>query len=121
PLMVHPHDQALMDQIEKRFWERGERDALAYAKAYAAMAGVVWETAIGTLLRLQQATGVHLHLLHVQTKGSVEMVRAAKRRGQRVSAEVNPWALFLGNKWDNIERLGSYALSYWVPEANAEP
>src|SRR5690606_25629433 len=31
------------------------------------------------------------------------------------------WALFLGNKWDNIERLGSYALSYWVPEANAEP
>src|SRR3954463_12929596 len=31
PLMVHPHDQALMDVIEKEYWDRGERDALAYA------------------------------------------------------------------------------------------
>ena len=32
PLMIHPHDQALMDVIEKSFWERQEHDALAYAK-----------------------------------------------------------------------------------------
>ena len=36
PLMVHPHDQALMDVIERDYWERQQRDALAYAKAYAA-------------------------------------------------------------------------------------
>ncbi|MDQ1701822.1 MAG: dihydroorotase [Frankiaceae bacterium] len=120
-LMVHPHDQALMDHIEKAFWDRGERDALAYAKAYAAHDGLIWETAIAMLLRLQKATGVHLHLLHVQTAGSVELIREAKRAGQRVSAEINPWALFLGNRWENIQRLGSYALSYWVPEANTEP
>jgi dihydroorotase len=118
PLMVHPHDQELMDHIEQQFWARGERDALAYAKAYAAHDGLIWETAIATLLRMQAATGVQLHLLHVQTEGSVELIRAAKARGQRVSAEVNPWALFLGNDWANIERLGSYALSYWVPEKN---
>jgi len=35
PLMIHPHDQDLMDHIEKQFWDRGERDALAYAKAYS--------------------------------------------------------------------------------------
>ena len=57
----------------------------------------------------------------MQTAGSVEMIREAKRNGQRISAEINPWALFLGNKWENIERLGSYALSYWVPETNTEP
>lgn len=121
PLMVHPHDQELMDQIEQEFWDRGERDAQAYAQAYAAHDGVIWDTAVATLLRLQRATGVQLHLLHVQTKGSVEMIRQAKQRGQRVSAEINPWALFLGNRWENIERLGSYALSYWVPEVNEEP
>jgi len=121
PLMVHPHDQALMDHVEKEFWDRGERDALAYAKAYAAHDGLIWETAIATLLRLQAATGVHLHLLHVQTAGSVELIRAAKARGQKVTAEINPWALFLGNDWTNIERLGSYALSYWVPGPNVEP
>jgi dihydroorotase len=118
PLMVHPHDQALMDHIEKAYWARGERDALAYAKAYAANDGVIWDTAIQTLLRLQRATGVHLHVLHVQTSGSVELIREAKRRGQKVTCEVNPWALFLGCDWSAIERLGSYALSYYVPEKN---
>lgn len=121
PLMVHPHDQALMDHIEQQFWARGERDALAYAKAYASHDGLVWETAIATLLRLQRATGVHLHLLHVQTAGTVDMIRDAKDRGQRVTAEINPWALFLGNQWENIEKWGSYALSYYVPEHNTEP
>jgi dihydroorotase len=116
PLMIHPHDQSLMTYIEEAYWARGERDALAYAKAYAEGDGLIWETAIAFLLRLQQATGVHLHILHVQTEGSVELIRAAKARGQKVTCEINPWALFLGNNWSNIERLGSYALSYWVPE-----
>lgn len=116
PLMVHPHDQALMDVIEKKFWDRGERDALAYAKAYAAHDGVIWETAIATLLRLQKASGCHLHILHTQTTGSVELIRQAKKNGQRVTCEMNPWAIFLGCDWSAIQRLGSYALSYWVPE-----
>ena len=118
PLMVHPHDQALMDVIEQKFWARGERDALAYAKAYAAHDGVIWETAIATLLRLQRASGCHLHILHTQTAGSVDLIRKAKAAGQKVTCELNPWALFLGCDWSAIERLGSYALSYWVPEKN---
>ena len=118
PLMIHPHDQSLMDHIEKQYWDRGEHDAQAYAKAYSAHDGVVWDSAIGTLLRLQKATGVHLHLLHIQTSGSVELIREAKANGQKVTCEINPWALFLGNDWSAIERLGSYALSYYVPEKN---
>ena len=118
PLMVHPHDQALMDVIEQKFWARGERDALAYAKAYAAHDGVIWETAIATLLRLQRAAGCHLHILHTQTAGSVQLIREAKAAGQKVTCELNPWALFLGCDWSAIQRLGSYALSYWVPEKN---
>lgn len=121
PLMVHPHQQDIMDHIERGYWDRGERDALAYARAYADHDGVVWETAIAVLLRLQQATDVHLHLLHLQTAGSVEQLRQAKRARRHVTAEINPWALFLGCRWEEIERLGSYALSYWVPEANVEP
>jgi dihydroorotase len=118
PLMVHPHNQALMDHIEQAYWKRGERDALAYAKAYSDNDGVIWDTAVQTLLRLQRATGVHLHLLHTQTAGTVELIRQAKAAGQHVTCEVNPWALFLGCDWSAIERLGSYALSYYVPEKN---
>jgi len=121
PLMVHPHDQALMTHIEEQFWARDERDALAYAKAYSAHDGIIWDTAAALLLRLQKATGTPLHLLHTQTVGVVEQLRRAKAEGQKVTAELNPWALFLGNDWSNIERLGSYALSYYVPEHNTDP
>ncbi len=119
PIMVHPHDQELMDTIEQDFWERGERDFKAYAKAYSARDGVVWDTAVGVLLRLQQATDVRLHVLHLQTRLCAAMLRAAREEGRPVTSEVNPWALWLGNDWKNIERLGSYALSYYVPPAHA--
>jgi dihydroorotase len=121
PLMVHPHDQALMAHIEAGFWARGERDALAYARAYASHDGLIWDTAVGVLLRLQRATGTPLHLLHTQTTGVIDQLRAAKAAHQAVTAELNPWAVFLGNDWPTIERLGSYALSYYVPEKNTEP
>jgi len=120
PLMIHPHDQALMDTIEREYWDRGERDFRAYAKAYAHDDGVIWDTAVAVLLRLQEATGVRLHLLHTQTKRVVEMLRAAKAAGRAVSAEVNPWCFWLGNDWANIERLGSYALSYFVAPHHSE-
>ncbi|HET9456695.1 MAG TPA: dihydroorotase family protein [Candidatus Limnocylindrales bacterium] len=121
PLMVHPHDQGLMAHIEAGFWARGEHDAVAYAKAYAAYDGLIWDTAVAVLLRLQKATGTPLHLLHTQSIGVIEQLRSAKAGGQRVTAELNPWALMLGNDWPTIERLGSYALSYYVPEKNTEP
>jgi dihydroorotase len=121
PLMVHPHDQELMGAIEQTYWDRGERDFRAYAKAYAAHDGIIWDTATSILLRIQRATGTPLHLLHTQTRGMVEHIRAAKSAGQDVSAEINTWALFLGNDWPTVERLGSYALSYYVPEVNTEP
>ncbi|TMC36153.1 MAG: dihydroorotase, partial [Chloroflexi bacterium] len=92
----------------------------AYAKAYAHDDGVIWDTAVALLLRLQAATGVRLHLLHTQTRRVVEMLRAAKAAGQTVSAEVNPWCFWLGNDWDAIERLGSYALSYYVAPHHSE-
>lgn len=121
PLMVHPHDQALMTAIEERYWERGERDYRAYAKAYADHDGIIWDSAAALLLRLQRSVGTRLHLLHTQTRGVIEQLRRAKDAGQAVTAEINPWAVFLGNDWPTIERLGSYALSYYVPESNTEP
>jgi dihydroorotase len=120
-LMVHPHDQQLMTYIEEGFWARGERDAKAYAKAYSAYDGIIWDTACALLLRLQKASGTPLHLLHTQSIGVIEMLRRARAEGQDISAELNPWALFLGNDWKTIERLGSYALSYYVPEKNTQP
>jgi dihydroorotase len=115
PFMIHPHDQALMDYIEGEILASGENTPQGYAKAYAAREGVIWDTACDVLLRLAEASDCHIHLMHMQTRRSIEAVRRAKARGVKVTCEVNHWALFLAH-WDDVERLGPYALSYWVPD-----
>lgn len=41
-------------------------------------------------LILAEMTGAHIHIAHISTGRSVEMVRAARRRGVRVTCEVTP-------------------------------
>jgi dihydroorotase len=44
---------------------------------------------------LAEATGAHVHIAHLSTGGAVRMVREAKARGVRVTAEVTPHHLLL--------------------------
>jgi dihydroorotase len=44
---------------------------------------------------LARRTGGHVHLAHMSTKGSVELIRWGKERGVRVTAEVTPHHLTL--------------------------
>src|SRR5262245_17359095 len=44
---------------------------------------------------LAELTGAHLHVAHISTAGAVRMVREAKARGVRVTAEVTPHHLTL--------------------------
>jgi len=46
-------------------------------------------------LRLAALTGAHLHIAHVSSGGSVELIRRARDAGLRVTAEVSPHHLFL--------------------------
>lgn len=113
--IIHPHDQSLMNYIEGQFLDRGENTPQGYAQAYAARDGVIWDTAIDVILRLAEASSCPIHIAHMQTRRSIESVRRAKARGVDVTCEVNHWALFLST-WDDVEKLGPYALSYWVPD-----
>lgn len=115
--IVHPHDQALMDYIEGEVLARGDNTPQGYASAYAAREGVIWDTAIDVVLRLAEASGCPVHIAHIQTRRSIEAVRRAKAAGVDVTCEVNHWAPFLST-WHDVETLGPYALSYWVPDDN---
>jgi len=117
--IIHPHDQALMDYIEGEFLARGENTPQGYASAYAARNGVIWDTAVDTCIRLAEASGCPIHFAHMQTKRSIDAVRRAKARGIDVTCEVNHWGPFL-SKWEHVETLGPYALSYWVPDEGRE-
>jgi dihydroorotase len=120
PLLVHPHDQALMRAIEAPYHARGERDYRAYARAFASHEGIVWDTASALVVRLAEATGVRLHLLHIKTRRMIEIVQRAKASGQAVTSEINPVSLLLANEWANIERVGPYALSTWTGAGETE-
>ena len=49
-------------------------------------------------IMLAKSTGAKLHLCHVSTKGSVELLRQAQNNGQEVSAEVCPHHFTLNDK-----------------------
>jgi len=53
------------------------------------------EIMVGRDILLAQLTGGHVHLCHVSTRGSVELIRRAKEQGIRVTAEVTPHHLTL--------------------------
>lgn len=46
-------------------------------------------------LLLAELTGAHVHIAHLSTRGGVELVRQAKARGVRVTAEATPHHLVL--------------------------
>lgn len=53
------------------------------------------EVMVARDLILAEVTGARLHIAHVSTARSVELVRAAKARGVQVTAEVTPHHLYL--------------------------
>jgi dihydroorotase len=116
PLYVHPHNQDLYDLFVNRAQEQWGMDFRSYARALRGGDGVVLNSAIGQLLEFQRSTGCRLHILHVSTREGIRMIRQAKAEGRAVTAEANPFAMFLTNSWDLIEQKGPYCLGFWVPE-----
>jgi dihydroorotase len=57
------------------------------------------ESAIARDLSLAKLTGGRLHLSHVSTAGSVELVRRAKADGLAITCEVTPHHLALTDEW----------------------
>jgi dihydroorotase len=70
---------------------------------------VAEESVIARDVMLAQHTGSRLHVCHVSTAGSVEVIRWAKQRGIDVTAEVTPHHLLL-----TVDLLSSYDPVYKV-------
>jgi dihydroorotase len=89
PIAVHPEDPELVDGGLMHEGAVSTRIGLAGIPAAAE------ETMVARDLMLAEMTGGRLHLCHLSTAGSVELVRAAKRRGLSVSCEVAAHHLLL--------------------------
>lgn len=109
PLMVHPNDQALLGVIEEAHFAAGKMDPESYSKAEWMYDGAVWNSGVATLIELNRAVGGPLHVLHMMSDRTVDLIRRAKADGQDVTAEVNAFGLFLSN-WDEVAPMGPYAI-----------
>lgn len=116
PLYIHPHDHDLYQLFVDRAREEWGTDFRSYARALRGGDGVVLNTAIATILQFQRSAGTRLHVLHLSTRDGVRMIGEAKAEGRPVTAEANPFAMFVTNDWANIEKKGPYSLGFWVPE-----
>ena len=59
------------------------------------MSGAAEESHVARDIMLAELTGARVHIAHISTAGSVEMVRRAKRQGLAVTCEVTPHHLAL--------------------------
>jgi dihydroorotase (multifunctional complex type) len=89
PLVIHPFNQSLFERLSEEEFARGEPPN-SRTFSYVYTTDSIWQTAVNTLITLQQIAGTRLHLVHTHSKGALELIRAAKDRGQRVTAEVDP-------------------------------
>jgi dihydroorotase len=89
PIIDHCEDKALSGTGIMNEGQTSTRLRLAGIPAAAE------EVAVARDLILAKLTGARLHIAHVSTKGSVELIRHAKEEGISVTAEVTPHHLTL--------------------------
>jgi dihydroorotase len=85
----HAEEPALTDGAQANEGEIGDRLGLS------GWPSVAEESIIARDCLLSEYTGARLHVCHVSTAGSAELIRWAKARGTQVSAEVTPHHLLL--------------------------
>ncbi|MEL6186562.1 MAG: dihydroorotase [Myxococcota bacterium] len=89
PVVTHAEDESLSLGGVMNEGEVSARLGLRGVPSAAEAVGVARDLAIAEL------TGARLHLGHISTVGAVDLIRQAKRRGVRVTAEVAPHHLVL--------------------------
>jgi dihydroorotase len=93
PIMSHCEDMTL-----SRGWAMHE-GAVSTRLGLPGYPAAAEEVQIARDIALAEMTGAHIHICHVSTAGGVALVRAAKERGVRVTAEVTPHHLTLTDRW----------------------
>ncbi len=93
PVMAHCEDERLAAG-----WAMHE-GAVSTRLGLPGFPAAAEEAMIARDIALAEATGAHLHICQVSTAGGVALIRAAKARGARVTAEVTPHHLTLSDRW----------------------
>ena len=89
PVITHSEDESL---VEDGVMHEGAVSAMLGMKGRPAVAE---DIAVARDLMLAQYADAKIHIAHVSSKGAVELIRQAKRKGIKVTAEATPHHLTL--------------------------
>ncbi|HLH72416.1 MAG TPA: dihydroorotase [Chloroflexota bacterium] len=93
PIMVHEEDASLTNAAVMN------EGPVATRLGLKGWPGIAEEILIARDLLLLEHTGGRLHLAHVTTAGGVDLIRRARERGLRFTAEVTPHHLTMTDEW----------------------
>ncbi|PAV29738.1 allantoinase AllB [Virgibacillus profundi] len=105
PIGVHAENYEICTFYSEKMKKEGRMDGPAWAEARMALAE---KAAIQLVISFAEATGARVHIVHMTTKEGVELVREAKKRGVKVTAETCPHYLVL-NAQDSMTERGTFA------------
>lgn len=92
PVIVHPEDYALAGSGQIHGGIVATRTGLS------GISGLAEEVIIARDIMLAESAGARLHIAHISTAKSLELVRAAKAKGLPVTCEVTPHHLVLSEE-----------------------
>lgn len=106
PVVEHPQDLALS---AKGVMHEG---AVSARFGLPGMPAAAEEAAVARDIALAKMTGARVHLTHLSTAGSIELVRRAKAEGAAITCDVTPHHLAMTDEWV----AGSRAFAWEVPD-----
>ncbi len=102
-VFVHAEDDKVLQEQTERLLKEGRKDPLAHAESRPNEAE---EKAVDKVIKLAKRAGCKLHLAHITTRQGTELVKKAKDKRMRVTAETSPHYLFFTR--EDMRRLGPY-------------
>ena len=101
--------------------EHPQDGAVSAMLGLAAIPNAAEEMAVARAILAAGAIPARVHLTHLSTAGSVDMVRAAKKRGIRVTCDVTPHHLALTDDWVGGRRAFAWEQALKGAELPGEP
>jgi len=98
--ITHAEDAEINEYFKEKF--RKSNDPAIHGEVRPPLSENV---AVATALQLAKATGVKLHLTHISTKESIQLIRIMKKKAD-VTCDVTPHHLFLTE--ENMKELGNF-------------
>jgi dihydroorotase len=103
PIIEHPEDHSISGSGQVN------EGIISYKYGLRGILNASEEVIVARDIILQERVDSKLHLTHISTAGSVDLIRNARKRGVRVTADATPHHLLL-----NEELLGTYNPVYKV-------